>query len=159
RTVSSTARASGTSRCCPVLGRGDELVIVSNSPNEKIRAMFREIGADEGDGLRFVGDAKKWWVEDPSPRWTVAGRDVLVDRPLYRGVLEELRPDVLIGDVASLDLAMAAVMRAEGRLSTDLRLLLRTNPSSSPWAVAQTELARDTRLVDEAVDSITALVG
>ena len=61
--------------------------------------------------------------------------------------------------VASLDLAMAAVMRTEGRLSTDLRLLLRTNPSSSPWAVAQTELARDTRLVDEAVDSITALVG
>lgn len=54
---------------------------------------------------------------------------------------------------------MAAVLRAEGVLSKDLRLLLRQNPSTSTWALAQTELQPSARLVDEAVASIAALVG
>jgi len=137
---------------------GVDLVVVSNSPTEKLRAMFAEIGARERTGLRFVGDAKKWWIEDPAPRADVGGRSVHLDRPIYRDVLAEVRPDVLIGDVASLDLAAAADMRTRGALPEDLQLLLRRNAATSPWALAQPELPRDERLVDEVVDSITALV-
>lgn len=137
---------------------GVDLTIVSNSPTEKLRAMFAEIGAEERDGLRFVGDARKWWIEAPEPRAEVGGRAVHLDRPIYREVLERVRPDVLIGDVASLDLAAAADLRSRGALPRDLRLLLRRNADTSPWALAQPELPRDARFVDEVVDSITAMV-
>lgn len=159
-------RAEGTHRLVDeardvvegVRARGDTLVIVSNSPTEKLRAMFEEAGLPEAEDLRFRGDARKWWIDEPEPRPEYAGRQVHLHRPIYEEVLLEQDPDVIIGDVASLDLAMGAAMRASGALKPGLRLLLRGHDAMSSWAAEQPQLPRDERLVDEVVDSITALV-
>lgn len=139
-------------------GRGIELVIVSNSPTEKLRSMFAAEGLEEGPLLRLVGDARKWWIEEPEPRRTFHGREVHLDRPRYREILGRERPDVVIGDVASLDLATPAFMRASGDLGDDLRLLLKGHGKASTWATSQVELAPEERLVDEVVPSISALL-
>lgn len=138
---------------------GIELVLVSNSPTEKLRAMFDAIGVHEGDGLRLVGDARKWWIDGADPQWYVAGRRVHLDRPYYREIVARERPDLVIGDVASLDLAVPAMLRAEGVLDSAARLVLRRGPRSSAWATGQVDLAPDVRLVDEVVDSVAELTG
>ena len=137
---------------------GHDLVVVSNSPTPKLAAMFAGIGVEECSGVRFVGDARKWWIEDSGPTMTVAGRTVHLDRPLYRKILLEEKPDLIIGDVASLDLAMGSALRAKGELSKDVRLLLRSGGSPPQWAREQSTHAEGQRLVDEIVPSIRALV-
>ena len=139
-------------------GRGIELVIVSNSPTEKLWSMFAAEGLEEGPLLRLVGDARKWWIEEPEPRRTFHGREVHLDRPRYREILGRERPDVVIGDVALLDLATPAFMRASGELGDDLRLLLKGHGKASPWATSQVDLAPEDRLVDEVAPSISALL-
>lgn len=138
--------------------QGRDLTVVSNSPTAKLAAMFAGIGVGETNGLRFIGDARKWWIESPEPTAMVAGRAVHVDRPLYRKVLLDVKPDLVIGDVASLDLAMGSALRKEGALAQDLRLLLRHPGEASAWAREQTSHAPAERLVDEIVPSIRALV-
>lgn len=138
--------------------KGVELVIVSNSPTEKLQAMFAAAGLDEGPLLRLVGDARKWWIEGPEPRRTFHGRPVHLDRPRYHEILGQERPDVVIGDVASLDLSTPASMRANGELGSDLRLLLKGHGKASSWATSQVELDPDARLVDEVVPSISSLL-
>lgn len=138
--------------------QGSDLIVVSNSPTAKLAAMFAGIGVGESDGVRFVGDARKWWIENPEPTALVAGRAVHVDRPLYREILLDVRPDLIIGDVASLDLAMGSALREEGALAPDLRLLLRHPGEAPAWAREQTAHAPAARLVDKIVPSIRALV-
>lgn len=140
------------------LAAGHELVFVSNSPDEKLRSMLGEAGIVEGDRLRVVGDAKKWLIRNDEPRVTVDGRDVYMDRPHYEAILLEVQPDLVVGDVASFDLALPAYMRWRGRLSADLRLVLRRNADSSKWALAQAESKGAIRLVDEIIDSVAELV-
>jgi len=136
---------------------GVELVIVSNSPTLKLQKLFAEAGVEEGEGLRFVGDARKWWVENEDPRSDYAGRRVHLDRPYYREILMREQPDLIIGDVASLDLAMPAAMRVEGTLAASTQLVLRQGPGSARWAVEQTTLERSERLVDRCVPSVLEL--
>ncbi|MEM9380126.1 MAG: hypothetical protein AAGB93_09290 [Planctomycetota bacterium] len=150
----------GARELCEALrARGDDLVVVSNSPTWKLAQMFAEAGVDEGEGVRFVGDARKWWIESPEPSREVHGRRVHLDRPFYRDVVADLDPDVVIGDVASLDLAIPAALRADGTIRSSTRLVLRRNERSSRWALEQTGLERDERLVDEVVDSVLDLAG
>ena len=146
-----------TRRVQALRARGDDLVVVSNSPTWKLAEMFAEAGVDEGDGVRFVGDARKWWIESGEPSREVHGRRVYLDRPFYRDVVADLDPDVVIGDVASLDLAIPAALRADGTIRSSTRLVLRRNERSSRWALEQTALERAERLVDEVVDSVLDL--
>ena len=143
--------------CERILGAGVELVIVSNSPTAKLRRLFADAGVEEGGLLRFVGDARKWWIEGPEPREEFAGRAVHLDRPFYREILAQERPDVVIGDVASLDLATPAAMRRAGELPLSIRLLLRQGEGAAPWAVDQVHLPREERLVDACVPSVLRL--
>lgn len=148
----------GSRELCETLRRaGVELVIVSNSPTTKLQKLFAEAGVEEGDGLRFVGDARKWWVENEEPRSEYAGRRVHLDRPYYREILTREQPDLVIGDVASLDLAMPAAMRVEGTLGASTQLVLRQSPGSARWAVEQTSLEQGERLVDRCVPSVLDL--
>ena len=143
--------------CDSLRARGVELVIVSNSPTSKLQKLFAEAGIQESDHLRFVGDARKWWVEKGEHRSVYAGREVHLDRPFYREILEREQPDLIIGDVASLDLAMPAAMRVEGSLGASTQLLLRQSEGSARWAVEQTTLDRSARLVDRCVPSVLEL--
>ena len=145
--------------CQRLRGAGAELVIVSNSPTSKLRKLFNDAGIEEGDGLRLVGDARKWWIENDEPCAEFASRRVHLDRPYYREILAREQPDLVIGDVASLDLAMPAAMRKEGALDPTMQLVLRQGPSSAAWAVGQTSLDRAERLVDRCVSSVLELEG
>ena len=81
-----------------------------------------------------------------------------MDRPYYREILRDVRPDLVIGDVASFDLALPAFMRSLGDLSADLRLVLRRNAETSAWATAQVRSGGPLRLVDEVVNSVAELI-
>ncbi len=138
--------------------RGVDVVVASNSPPEKLEALFGAIGVTSGPGFRLVGGAKKWWVEDPSLMHLFGGRHVRTDRPHYRAILEEVRPDVVIGDVTSLDLALPAAMRVAGDLAPSLRLILRRTQGSPEWATSQPGLESPSRAVDGTVDSISDIL-
>ena len=141
-----------------ILSAGHELVFVSNSPHAKLREMLDDAGITDRDGLDVVGDAKKWHIESGEPRVTVDGRDVYMDRPHYEAILLGVQPDLVVGDVASFDLALPAYLRWRGRLSADMRLVLRRHPESSKWALAQAESCTAIRLVDEIVDSVAEVL-
>lgn len=137
--------------------RGDDLVIVSNSPTEKLESMFESAGIV--DGVRFVGDARKWWIDENEPSISVAGRRIHVDRPRYRAILERERPDLVLGDVVSLDLALPAFMRSTGELPKNLQLWLREHPRASTWAKELVgESGAGVPVVDRVVPSIRALI-
>lgn len=138
--------------------RGVDVVVASNSPPEKLEALFGAIGATAGPGFRLVGGAKKWWIEDASLMHHFGGRHVRTDRPHYRAILKDVRPDIVVGDVTSLDLALPAAMRGAGELAPSLRLLLRQTSGSPDWATSQPDLEPSDRAVDETIDSIAELL-
>lgn len=143
--------------CQRVAAAGAELVIVSNSPTSKLAKLFADAGVEPSDRLRFVGDARKWWIDQEDPCEAFAGRSVHLARPFYREILGREQPDLVIGDVASLDLAMPAAMRRAGELSASTQLLLRQSEGSPSWAVDQVKLEPAGRLVDRCVPTVLDL--
>jgi len=135
--------------------RGAEVVVVSNSPSEKIVGWFTSVGADAGVGtghdLRVRGKAGKQTIGSGSDSITVGERRILVDRPDYRRIIEEEQPDWIIGDVFSLDLALPHVMRTEGHPAAPARLVLRQLAHTPSWIL-------DTR-GDGAIDHVVGDVG
>ena len=94
-----------------VLARGDEVVIVSNSGTERIRQLLGGAGIeareDPGPGhLRIRGSARKFLLSDAPRHLDVGDYRIPLDRPHYEQILLEERPDVVVGDVFSLDLAL-----------------------------------------------------
>jgi FMN phosphatase YigB (HAD superfamily) len=131
---------------------GAEVVVVSNSPPEKISGWFREIGVSE-HALRVRGSAGKFVIGATDASIELAGRRIFVDRPKYRRIIEEERPDIVIGDVFSLDLALPHVMRREKHPSAPSELVLRRHPHTPRWVL-------DTRAggaIDRVVDSVGEL--
>ncbi len=139
-------------------GRGAEISVVSNSPPEKLQALFGAVGVTEGEGLRLLGGARKWWVEDASQLTRLGGRNVHTDRPHYRAILAETQPDVVVGDVTSLDLALPAAMRSNGELGAGTELVLRRSAGTPNWATSQVELPVAERAVDRVIASVQELL-
>ncbi len=140
-----------------VIDLGAEVVVVSNSSASKIGAWFQAVGIDAGEGpehaLRLRGSAGKQTLGETDESIEVSGRRIAVDRPRYRSAIEEENPDVIIGDVFSLDLALPHVMRSQGIAAAPSRLVLRAHPHTPAWI-------RDTRAdgaIDDLVDSFGAL--
>lgn len=134
--------------------RGHELVVVSNSPREKLVRMFADAGVAESDSVRFVGDARKWWIGDPTVTLEIGSRTVLVDRPDYRAIVERVQPDVVIGDVPSLDLAVLPEVRSRSGESDRPAAVLHRHEHTPSWALEQPALPRGERLVDAVVDRV-----
>ena len=118
-------------------GLGAEVLVVSNSPAEKIVGWFQAVGADAGVGpdhdLRVRGQAGKQTLGANNTSIEVAGREIFVHRPLYEQVIEEENPDLIIGDVFSLDLALPHVLRREGRAAAPETLVLRKLGHTPEW--------------------------
>lgn len=136
-------------------GAGADVVVVSNSTTEKIASWFREIGVDAGEradnALRVRGSAGKFVIGPTDESIELAGRRIYVDRPKYRRILEEERPDIVIGDVFSLDLALPSVMRKGEHAGAPRELVLRVHPHTPRWVL-------DTR-ADGAIDALVSSVG
>lgn len=116
---------------------GAEVVVVSNSPAEKIIRWFRAVGVDAGERpghlLRVRGQAGKQTLGPGDDAIVAGGRRVAVDRPRYRAVLEEERPELVIGDVFSLDLALPHVLRERGAPGAPRTLVLRGHEHTPAW--------------------------
>jgi phosphoglycolate phosphatase-like HAD superfamily hydrolase len=115
---------------------GAEVVVVSNSSATKVVGWLRHAGIDAGEAdghlVRVHGDAGKWHVAGDEAI-EIAGRRVLVDRPRYRAVIEDEDPDVVVGDVFSLDLALPHVLRASGNPCAPHLLALRRQAHTPEW--------------------------
>jgi len=137
-----------------LLALGAEVVVVSNSSSEKIVGWFQQIGVDArttpGGALRVRGAAQKMTLGATDASISLAGRKIHVDRPKYLRVIEEESPDLVIGDVFSLDLALPHVLRSEGRAFAPRELVLRRHPHTPQWVLN----GRADGAIDHVVDSV-----
>ena len=140
-----------------------QVVFASNAPAEKIIDWFGAHDFEVVDGrstepgsapLRVYGRAGKQDVGGPATR-RFGGREIHVDRPTYRAILEREAADLVVGDVLSLDLATPLHLRAEGAAGAPRAvgvMHLRHTPS---WVLDAVGPAPDQ--VDHLVPHITAL--
>ena len=136
--------------------RGVELVIVSNSSSEKLVDFFQSVGIDasedEGHELRVRGSAGKWKIGDDATI-AVGGRSIFVDRPAYHALVADEAPDLIIGDVFSLDLAMPHVMRRDSAAGAPRVLALRRHAHTPSWVLD----SRANGAIDVVVDQVGEL--
>lgn len=127
-----------------LLQAGVELVIVSNSGTDKILDWFGAMGipghdatepapAGEAASIAVRGGAGKFILGETDASIVVADRTIYVDRPSYLTVLEAETPDLVIGDVFSLDLALPHVLRSCGAIGAPRKLVLRRHEYTPAW--------------------------
>ncbi len=148
-----------------LMARGIEIVIVSNSGTDRIVQILRGAGLSpiaHGSGtgpLRVRGDAKKFVLgDDPTRRrsFRAGSYEVQVDRPHYETILREERPDFVLGDVFSLDLALPIQLRRSGDPAfTALHALLRRRPYTPAWPGVH--LGSDPSVRWSVIDDLTQL--
>lgn len=119
-----------------MLAGGVEVVVVSNSGTEKLQRWFEHaqvpavVHPDRVERqLRLRGSAKKF-VLAPSPGESIAvgGMSIDVARPFYEQVLEEERPDAVVGDVLSLDLSLPLAFKRTRAAWKHVRLFWLMHP-------------------------------
>jgi len=102
------------------------VTFVTNAPAGKVVDWFAHHDFRVVDGretplgaapLRVFGRAGKQFLGNSGRTLSFGGRDVHVDRPEYRAILEQESPDMVIGDVLSLDLATPVSLRVDGHAS------------------------------------------
>ncbi len=140
-----------------ILEVGADVVVVSNSDADKLATWLRAAGIDAGEGeghrVRLRGAAAKWYLGPTDEAIEVGGRRVHVDRPRYRAAIEAERPDLIIGDVFSLDLALPHVMRRASHPCAPFRLALRRHEHTPAWVLAD----RAGGAIDHVVDGVQEL--
>lgn len=147
-----------------LLERGIELVVVSNSTSEKILAWFEAAGIpardakseDPGDDPRVVvrGSAGKFVLGPDDEQIECGGRRIYVDRPMYRDVLRLEAPDLVLGDVFSLDLALPHALRRAGVSYAPQTLVLARRDYTPAWAGVE----RAGGAIDRVVDGLDELL-
>lgn len=137
---------------------GIEVVIVSNSSTERILAILKDAGLARFGAAkpRVRGGAKKF-VLGAEPRGLppdapFGERTIRLRRPHYHQILAEERPDLVIGDVLSLDVALPAALRETEDWFADARIVLKRHTHTPAWSLA----ACAARGI-EVVESIAAL--
>ena len=143
---------------------GVHVVVVSNSESAKLIDWFQASGIDAGESeeseLQVCGNARKFHLGESDASLTVGGRQIRVDRPAYREAITRIRPDLVIGDVFSLDLALPHAMRAAGEAGAPRMLVLHGHDHTPPWIAdthADGALDAIVRGVDELLDLSLAL--
>ena len=97
---------------------------------------FAFAGPDATPGLTLRGEAQKQTLTgDPARTLDFGGRPVAVDRAHYRAVLERQRPDVVVGDVFSLDLALPLALAADGHAHCRPLCLLARTRFTPGWSL------------------------
>ena len=123
------------------------VVFVTNAPTEKVVNWFSHYGFDVEDAadvdanaapLRVHGRAGKQWLGDAGTTVDIGGRTLQADRPRYRAILEAESPDLVIGDVPSLDLAQPLALRLAGKEGAPRSVGLMHLPHTPSWALEAT---------------------
>ena len=151
-----TASAAAAGR--ELLARGVQVVVVSNSGTEKLQRWFEHAGVPNTvhpertpGALRLRGSARKF-VLAPGAGEQIEVGELRVDvaRPHYEEVLRVERPDAVVGDVFSLDLALPLALKRRDPAWRQVRLFWLSHPySSQPMRRALEGLpAGDVEIVD-----------
>ncbi len=124
---------------------GVEIVVVSNSKTEKIEHLFRKAGqtvtnerAIKRGRLHAIGDAKKFVIErsfTELPEFMeIQGKfKTALRRKNYHKILLREKPDYVIGDVFSLDLALPLYMRLHDAHVNNLKVIQKVQKHTPEW--------------------------
>lgn len=124
-----------------------EVVVVSNSPSEKLGAWFAHAGVpgvshpERADRTtRFRGGSRKFEMDaDRTHPLEIGELSIETARPVYERILREERPDAVVGDVFSLDLALPLRLRREEPGWRELRVVWLLQPYTPRWLRAAVE--------------------
>ncbi|MBU1239088.1 hypothetical protein KJ865_05200 [Myxococcota bacterium] len=118
-----------------------DVVFCSNFSTDAIAATWRRYGFSAGQTpwggrLTLRGNAQKHVLTgDPGTCEAYNGRSTAVDRGHYLAILEEERPDVVVGDVFSLDLALPLVLKRSKPHFKNMVCLLKITRYTPPWSL------------------------
>ena len=132
-----------------LLEAGVEIVVVSNSGADKLARWFEHAGVpfhrdgSRGPGaLALRGGARKFVLDATrSDRLELDGLAIEVARPSYDAALHEERPDAVVGDVFSLDLALPLALRRREPGFERMRLFWLAYPYTPAWLRQRIERA------------------
>jgi FMN phosphatase YigB (HAD superfamily) len=133
---------------------GVDVVIVSNSSTERIRGLLRDAGIGRfGQAKpRIRGGAEKFRLGD-EPRALAesqrfGAREIRLRRPSYFSILRDEMPDLVVGDVLSLDLAMPLAARSILPELDEMVLALVRHPATTPAWTLDACRARGIEVID-----------
>jgi hypothetical protein len=124
---------------------GVEIVVASNSRTEKIEHLFRKAGqtvTTERDikrgRLHAIGDAKKFVIDKSFTEipefMEIQGKfKAALRRKNYHKILLSEKPDYVIGDVFSLDLALPLYMRLHDTRVSNLKVIQKVHKHTPQW--------------------------
>jgi FMN phosphatase YigB (HAD superfamily) len=153
--VKSTGQFKQEGKLRPVPSAGDtikklndngiEIVIVSNSNTDKIEHLFFKAGHKATNEkslkrgkLHAIGDARKYII-DPSfkevpEKLTIKSNfNPYLRRRNYFKILLEEKPDYVLGDVFSLDLALPLYLRLKDPGFKNLKVIQKIQPHTPAW--------------------------
>ena len=141
-----------------LLSYGHELVVVSNSPSARIVEKFNYVGLFPADHehephapFKVRGNAGKYRLGE-HPKIYDFIRPVDTDRPIYQKMLLEEKPDIVIGDVFSLDLALPCAMSQELPEFSQTKSILLNHTYTPEWAKSAILSTKNGFLIDKFQD-------
>jgi phosphoglycolate phosphatase-like HAD superfamily hydrolase len=124
---------------------GVEIVVASNSRTEKIEHLFRKAGqtvtnerAIKRGRLHAIGDACKFVIDtsfkDMPEFLNITNRfKVSLKRSNYFKILLQEKPDFVIGDVFSLDIALPLYLRMNDKRFSNLKVIQKLHKHTPGW--------------------------
>ncbi|MEO8447407.1 MAG: hypothetical protein ABI528_07925, partial [bacterium] len=124
---------------------GTDIVVVSNSTTDKIKYLFSrasvEVSSDPLSQRKKVharGDAKKYMVYNSDTTIEKSYKindkiEVPLRRSNYHQILIEEKPDFVIGDVFSLDIALPLYLRMNDKKFSELKVIQRVQTYTPDW--------------------------
>lgn len=141
-----------------------QVVFATNAPAEKVVDWFSHHGFGVTDAretepgetpLRVYGRSGKQFLGASDATMDFSGRTVHVDRPQYRSILEREHPDLVVGDVLSLDLAVPLAMRHAGDPAAPKGIGIMDLPHTPQWV--KHSISKEPGHIDFLVPHVTAL--
>ena len=171
-----------------LLARGVEIVVVSNSDDAKLTAWFAHAGLPHAvhpaggpgvtvrrqeptglrqeptgrKGIRLRGASRKFELDpDRSERLALGEVRIETARPAYERILREERPDAVVGDVFSLDLALPLALRRRDPAWSRVRLFWLLQPYTPAWlrALVERHAGAEVELVKGGFAGLAELLG
>jgi len=152
--------------------KGVEIIIASNSKTEKIEHLFRKAGQKVTNEksivrgrLHAIGDARKFII-DPDFEELPAKLNITkrfqpeLRRKNYMKILLKEKPDYVIGDVFSLDLALPVYLRLNDKRFPDLKVIQKVQPHTPAWVkdyLCSDDLKGIAFMIDS-IDELPALI-
>lgn len=126
---------------------GVEIIVASNSKTEKIEHLFRKAGQTvtnersiKRGRLHAIGDAGKFIIDSSFTEipefYEITKRfKVNLRRKSYYKILLEEKPDFVLGDVFSLDLALPLYLRMHEKKLKKLKVIQKVQKHTPQWVV------------------------